>query len=253
MSNRRKGDFNEFLQVLQSSETIRTVTRKSQLQLSITEEERALLVETIGRIKDIQILHFFCKAGFLDFHPFHALADAVNNAQSLRCLLVELEGENFSEDSSGLTVLANALREQTALQEVRWFDWFYTLEAAPQDLSPDCVIWALIACPHLEMVTITTTSASADAMKTFTAEEDNLRSSTEHRTLVGGGRRDSTGSLQCQRPLSSYVPQHDSSSESTEAVKAIASAIWFDRHLECLVLEMAYGFTDEAGVALAEV
>jgi hypothetical protein len=43
-----------------------------------------------------------------------------------------------------------------------------------------------------------------------------------------------------------------SSSEATEAVKAVASAIQEDRHLEFLELRMEDGFTDEAGVALAE-
>jgi hypothetical protein len=41
-------------------------------------------------------------------------------------------------------------------------------------------------------------------------------------------------------------------SKATEAIKAVASAIRWDRHLECLDLQMEYGFTDEAGVALAE-
>jgi hypothetical protein len=40
--------------------------------------------------------------------------------------------------------------------------------------------------------------------------------------------------------------------EATEAVKAVASAIREDRHLGALVLKMEDGFTDEAGVALAE-
>jgi hypothetical protein len=40
--------------------------------------------------------------------------------------------------------------------------------------------------------------------------------------------------------------------EATEAVKAVASAIREDNHLESLVLQMEDGFTDEAGVALAE-
>jgi hypothetical protein len=43
-----------------------------------------------------------------------------------------------------------------------------------------------------------------------------------------------------------------SNSAATEAVKAVASAIREDRHLESLELAMEDGFTDEAGVALAE-
>jgi hypothetical protein len=40
--------------------------------------------------------------------------------------------------------------------------------------------------------------------------------------------------------------------EATEAVKAVASTIQMDRNLEHLTLRMKDGFTDEAGVALAE-
>ena len=41
-------------------------------------------------------------------------------------------------------------------------------------------------------------------------------------------------------------------SEATEAAKAVASAIQLDRNLEQIYLQMENGFTDEAGVALAE-
>jgi hypothetical protein len=44
----------------------------------------------------------------------------------------------------------------------------------------------------------------------------------------------------------------DGSSKGTEAVKAVANAIREDRHLESLELGIEDGFTDEAGVALAE-
>jgi hypothetical protein len=43
-----------------------------------------------------------------------------------------------------------------------------------------------------------------------------------------------------------------SSSEYTEALHAVANAIQMDRNLEHLTLRMEDGFTDEAGVALAE-
>jgi hypothetical protein len=43
-----------------------------------------------------------------------------------------------------------------------------------------------------------------------------------------------------------------SSAEATEAIKALASAIRVDRNLEHLTLRMENGFSDEAGVALAE-
>jgi hypothetical protein len=48
------------------------------------------------------------------------------------------------------------------------------------------------------------------------------------------------------------MTMQSSSSEATEAVKAVASAIREDSYLESLKLQMEDGFTDEAGVALAE-
>jgi hypothetical protein len=77
-------DFNEFLQALQSSETIRDVKCCSQLDLGIAEDEWVLLVKTIGRIRDVRYLNFSCTHGSRDFHPFQAVADAVNSAHSLR-------------------------------------------------------------------------------------------------------------------------------------------------------------------------
>jgi hypothetical protein len=41
-------------------------------------------------------------------------------------------------------------------------------------------------------------------------------------------------------------------SETTEAVKAVASAIRLDQNLEHITLRMESGFTDEAGMALVE-
>ncbi len=68
-------DFNEFLQALRSSETIRDVTCWSQLQLGIAEDEWVLLVKTLGSIKGIHNLRFYCRKGSRDFHPFQAIAD----------------------------------------------------------------------------------------------------------------------------------------------------------------------------------
>jgi hypothetical protein len=51
-------DFNEFLQALQSSETIRDVECESHRKLNISEDEWVLLLKTLGNIKDIQRLAF---------------------------------------------------------------------------------------------------------------------------------------------------------------------------------------------------
>jgi hypothetical protein len=91
--------------------------------LGITEEEWALLVKTTGRIRDIQNLTFSCKTGSREFRPFQAFADVVKNARSLHKLEIHLDGRTFPNDSSGLTALANALREDTALREITLLDY----------------------------------------------------------------------------------------------------------------------------------
>jgi hypothetical protein len=243
-------DFNEFLQALQSSETIREVTCYSQLQLSITEDEWVLLVKTLGRIKGIKDLRFSCKAGSRDFHPFQTVAEAVNNARSLRSLGIYLDSQTFPRDQSGLTALANALREHKTLQGFTWLDYSHMVEGT----YLDPVLRALPACPHLKAVSITTKNASADAVKSLLQlpKDTDLtlyQSNKEHLLAVADGIRQG----QCNvKHLTLLLRHQSSSSESTEAVKAIASAIRLDRTLEDLTLRMRNDFNDEAGVVLAE-
>jgi hypothetical protein len=248
-------DFNEFLQALQSNETIRSVTCKSHLKLEISEDEWVLLVKTLGRIKGIEDLRLDCSPGSRDFHPFQTVADAVNSARSLCELSIGVGGRIFPRDQSGLTALANALREHTALREFTWYDsvsWL-ELESAPVDLSPDFVLRALPACRHLRTVIITTTSASADAVKTLLQlpKDTDLtlfQANKEHWLAVADGIRQG----QCNVKHLSLLTLQRSSSETTQAVKAIASAIRLDRNLEHLTLYINDNITDEAGVVLAE-
>jgi hypothetical protein len=135
-----------FSQALQSSETLRAVYCGSHMALG-SQRTSGLCV--------------CCKAGSRDFHPFQALADVVNNAQSLCDLLVVLCVEHFPRDSSGLAALANAVREHT---EFRLYDWF-TLPGTAQSTSLDPLLLALSACPHLREVVIETESASANAIR----------------------------------------------------------------------------------------
>jgi hypothetical protein len=111
-------DFNEFLQALQTSETIREVRCASHRELDITEDEWVLLIKTLGNIKGIVNLALRCAAGSRDFHPFQAVADGVNNAKSLCKLEISVKrNAAFPRDPSGLNALAHSLREHTALQE----------------------------------------------------------------------------------------------------------------------------------------
>jgi hypothetical protein len=166
-------DFNEFLQALQSSETIRAVTCKSQVRLRISEYQWVLLVRTLGRIKDIQHLEFFCQPGSRDFYPFQGVADAVKNAHSLCKLTVLTYLGSLNSYPSGLIALANALREHTALQEFTWKGC--DSRRGPRDFSLDPVFRALPACPHLREVHILARCASAVEFVLSGIEEGAIR------------------------------------------------------------------------------
>jgi uncharacterized protein YoaH (UPF0181 family) len=218
--------------------------------MCITEDEWVLLVKMLGSIRDIHNLILHCMHGSPDFHPFQVLADAVNNAQSLRDLEVVLIGEIFPRDPSGLTALASALREHTGLQEFYLCGWCPLLDAA-QNTALDPVLQALSACPHLQLVHIMTEFASADAIRNLlqlpTATRLILVPTPDQWLAVADEIRQDRYLI---KKLILWMVR-GSSSEAIEAVKAVASAIREDHHLESLVLKMEGGFTDEAGVALA--
>jgi hypothetical protein len=243
-------DFDVFLQALQASETIRNVQCCSQQTLGISEDQWVLLVKTIGRIRDIQSLSIRYTAGSRDFRPFQAVTDAVKNARSLCKLIIALDDQTLPRDSSGLTALANALREHAALQEFRWIDFNSRMQAPPPDLSLDPVLQALPACPHIQEVVIVTQCASAGAMKNLLKMGPTtdlfLEVNTEHWLAVADGIRQGRCNIK-----NLYLLQ-SASFEDTEAIKALAGAIRLDQNLERLKLHMMNALTNEAGVALAE-
>jgi hypothetical protein len=242
-------DFNEFLQALQFSETIRSVECDSHRMLCITEDEWVLLVKMVGSIKGIHTLILDCTQISRDFHPFQAVADAVNTAHSLRALELALH-EIIPRDPLGLTALANALREHKSLQEFVLMDWS-PLPEAGQNADFDPVLQVLSACPYLHDIFIMTEFASVDAIRNL------LQLPTDtglHLALTPVQWLAVADEIRLGRCLIKNLILdmfQCSSFESTEAVKAVASAIREDHHLESLVLRMEDGFTDEAGVALA--
>jgi hypothetical protein len=245
-------DFNEFLQALRSSETIRIMECGSQLELGIVEDEWVLLVKTIGSIRDIQHFEFRCTHGSCDFHPFQAVAEAVNTSHSLRNLLIGLDGATVPRDPSGLTALASALRNHTGLQSFSLINERPLLEAAAHSTAFDPVLKALLACPHIRDILIMTKSASADAIRSLLQlPADTALNLTltpdQWLSVVDEIRRG-----HCLIKNLSLWMVRSSSFEATEAVKAVASAIREDHHLEHLTLKMENGFTDEGGVTLAE-
>jgi hypothetical protein len=244
-------DFNELLQALQTSETIRTVTCKSQLRVGITEDDWALLVKTIGSIKGIEDIRLHCLHGSRNFHPFQAVAEALNNAQSLCKLVISPDDTSFPRDPAGLIALADALREHTSLQEFGWIDHCSRMEIA-QIPAVDPVLWALPGCPHLRKLVIMTNCASTDARKNLlqlhSATELRLVLETDHWLAVVADIRQG----RCNVQRLTLAMFQGTRSEATEAVQALASAIQLDGHLEHLALDMENLLTDEAGVALAE-
>jgi hypothetical protein len=244
-------DFNEFLQALQSSETIRDVSCLSHRRLGISKDEWFLLVRTLGSIKNIQNLVFGYKSSSRDFHPFRAVADAVNNAQSLCKLGFVLEGDTGPGTSSGVTALASALRKHTALQEFGLVS-SCRLEGALQSTAFDPVLQVLSDCPHLQQVVIMTTFVGANAIRNLLhlPKDTSLQLTLipDHWSAVADEIRQG----RCHMKGLELSMVRSTRSEATEAVKAIASAIREDTWLEKLSLQMENGYTNEAGVALAE-
>jgi hypothetical protein len=190
-------------------------------------------------------LRFDFVPGSLGFHPFQAIADTVNKAQSLRSLVITIADESFPRDPFGLIALANAIREHTGLQKFTWAD-------AAQITVLDPVVHALTACPHLWKVTIMTKCASADAVKNLL----HLQSATELELVLDTDQwlavTDEIRHGRCNIQTLTLAMIQVTRSEATEAVQALASTIQLDCNLEHLDLKMENGYTDEAGVALAE-
>jgi hypothetical protein len=213
--------------------------------LNISEDEWVLLVKTLGNVKGIHGLEFNCVSGSHNFSPFQAVADAVNNAQSLCHLLIFLEFVSFPLDASGQDALANALREHATLMAFSWV-------APSSRVDPDLVLRILPECPHLRTVTIMTSYASADTMRNLLQ----LAPATELRLALTVNQwlavADEIRRGRCNIRMLNLTMLECSISEATEAVQKIANAIRFDSNLERLILKMESGFTDEAGVALAE-
>jgi hypothetical protein len=229
-------DFNEFLQALQSSETIRDITCGSHQELGIAEDEWVLLVKAIGRIKGIDDLKLHCTPGSRDFQPFQAVACAVKNAQSLRKLRVVVEGETFLSDQSGLIALTSALRGHTTLHTFVWAEFGSRPEAVLQVTTRDPLLRILPACPNLRMVAIMTKYTSPTAMKnllqlTPTAELHLVLEFDQWLAVA-----DEIQSGRCNVQMLNLGMRQVTRSEATDAVKALESAIRLDHNLEYISL-----------------
>jgi hypothetical protein len=137
------------------------------------------------------------------------------------------------------------------LQDFFWAEFGSRLEA--EQITPlDPVLRALPGCSHLREVTILTECASADAMKSLlqlpSAANLHLVLEKEHWSAVA----DEIRRGRCNVRSLDLAMHRGGISDATEAVKAVASGIRWDCNLEHLYLQLENGFTDEAGMALAE-
>jgi hypothetical protein len=248
----RRSDFNDFLQALETSEAIAHVRCSSHLELDIVEDDWVLLIETLGRMRDIENVAYHIESGSHYFHPFQTIADVVNNAQSLYAVSLSLESHEFIADDAGLTAFANAIREHKNLKEVKWCDYSHKVGAAQSALL-DPVLRVLSTCPHFTKVHVMTACASTGAMQELLqlgpTTDLRLVVNTEHWLAVADVIRQGHCTI---KNLELALLQQKSSSKATEAMKAVASAIRLDSQLEYLELEMKKYFTNAACVALAE-
>jgi hypothetical protein len=100
------------------------------------------------------------------------------------------------------------------------------------------VLQALLACPHLQEVTIWSEYASADAMKNL------LQLGLEMDQWLTVADEIRRGRCNVQTLPFAMLLQ-GAESDATEAAKAIASAIQMDCNLEHLMLEVGEGFADD--------
>jgi hypothetical protein len=220
-------------------------------ELGITEHEWVLFVKALGNIKGIQQLIFVCKPGSRDFYPFQAIAEAVNNAQSLTYLKVVSSPETRNRDHSGLVMLGNAIRQHSSLVDFSWFN-MCSLEEESLKTTLDPVLLALPACPHLRKITFSSKQATSDAVRNLLElpKDTNLALAVEMDVWLAVADEIRLG--HCRVETLNLWMFRGSSPEATEAVKALANAIREDHNLVRLGLCIDSGFTDEAGAALAE-
>jgi hypothetical protein len=220
-------------------------------ELGISEGEWVHFVKTLGNIKGVQHLIFVCKPGSPDFHPFQAIASAIANAESLTYLKIVSSPETRNRDQSGLVMLGNALRKHSSLVDFGWFD-ICSLEEESHNTTLDPVLLALPDCLNLRKVTFASKQASADAVRKLMQlpKDTHLALAVELDSLLAVADEIRQG--RCRVETLNLWMFRASSPEATKAVKAVANAIRGDRNVVRLGLSIDKGFTDEAGVALAE-
>jgi hypothetical protein len=220
-------------------------------ELGITEGAWVHFVKTLGNIRGVQHLIFVCKPGSRNFHPFEAIASAVANAKSLTYLKIVSSPEARNRDQSGLVMLGNALREHSSLVDFGWFD-ICSLQEESQNTTLDPVLLALPACNNLRKITFASKQASANAVRKLMQlpKDTDLVLAVEMDSLLAVADEIRQG--RCRVKTLNLWMFRGSSPDATNAVKAVANAIREDRNMIRLGISTDKGFTDEAGVALAE-
>jgi hypothetical protein len=170
----------------------------------------------------------------------------VSKAHAVRKLVITLDPSSFPRDPSGLLALANALREHTVLQEFTWFDSIFVRSRRRSLPSILCSG----RCQH-----VPSSGRLLSGPNALVSTELRLILETDRWLVVADEIRQGRCRIKYLRIFMTQGARSDQGrigSETTEAVKAVASAIRLDQNLEHITLRMESGFTDEAGMALVE-
>jgi hypothetical protein len=239
--------FDDFLQALRSSRTIRSVECHNHEGLGITESEWCRLVQTFSSIRGLTELVVAWQHGSLHFHPLQAIADAVDSAALLEGLGLVTGNGLESMDPNDEAALAQSLRRHAMLCVFGWKVVRQSTTRIP------LLIEAAAAGTSLLGITLANQNINDDDIR-------NLVNSSSLRILKFEGAVDSwlvvaneiqNGRFRLQKLVLTRT-RVSSTLATSDAIDAIIEAIEQDSSLEHLTLRSTTGFTDEMGVALAK-
>jgi hypothetical protein len=239
-------DFNDILQALKANSSIQTIICSRFFVSGISSAEWFRFVQTLGRIVSLEELYFVCNSQV----PALALADAISTSRSLRKLFFGHENTLVGDpaDLEELVTASESFRHST-LEELVWMGGADRDESEQHVVSFDAWLQALIPCPHLRTAKIFSERVPENSLRDLIRCVTNLHllaTLDEWLVVVDEIRNHNTG-LQ-ELVLSSHL----SSTDTDTAIVGLAQAVKHDQHLQRLRLEMCNGYTDKAGVALAE-
>jgi hypothetical protein len=269
-------DLNTILQALRDCTTIQVVICSRHFMAGITQAEWFRFLQTMGSIPNLKELYFVCHSVV----PVMAICHAVSTSRSLRKLffghdnmltgnIAELRALATRSSSSGAprtdidtnpenTGNNDHYLQHSVLEELIWLGGAndaHAHDASNPQQEPivafDALLQALIPCPKLRTAKIGTERIPEDTLRlllrapTFTSLH--MLATMDEWLVVANELQQNTA---CLKEL--VLSSHFTKSDTNKAIGALATAIQQDEHLVRLRLEMCNGYTDDAGVALAE-